>query len=159
MRLILAACACALLLSGVYVGLGGATYKPLEAADPCDPREPAAADERGVLEKVVVSALDGAACELRVTREELALALLEPGARAEFAERQGLSDEELEEIVKAGLERAVSDAEGRDELSSLEAGLLRQAVSVLPVAVAIDALQSSAGDSVIDAVRNLLDAA
>ncbi len=156
MKLILAACASALLLSGTYLALGGATYKPLEAADPCETRDPPADEERATLEKIVVSALDGAACELRVTREELALALLEPEARAEFAERQGLSDDELDELIKAGLERAVADAETRDELSSLESGLLRQAIDVLPVATAIDVLSSSAGRSVIDVIQDLL---
>jgi hypothetical protein len=159
MKLIAVACAFALLLSGVYVALGGATYKPLDAADPCDAREPPAGEERGALEQVVISALDGAACELRVTREELALALLEPEARAEFAERQGLSEEELDDLVKAGLERAVDDAESRDELSAFEAGLLSQAIGVLPVATAIDVLSSSAGRDVIDVIQDLLGAA
>lgn len=158
MRVVVIACVLAALLTGTYVALGGATYKPLEAADPCKPREQPV-DERGVLERIVISALDGAACELRVTREELALAVVDPEARAAFLERNDLDSDELEELVQAGLERAVADAESRDELSALEAGLLREAVGVLPVSVAIDILQSSAGRDAIDVIRDLIEAA
>lgn len=157
MRLVIYACVAAVILTGTYVALGGATYKPLEAADPCDPREQPAGDERGSLEKIAVSALDGAACELRVTREELALAVIEPEARADFLERNDLSSEELESVVQAGLERAVADAEDRGELSVIEAGLLREAIGVIPVSVAIDVLQSSAGREAIDVIRDLLE--
>lgn len=158
MKPIALACAFAVMLCGAYVALGGATYKPLEAADPCDPREQPADDERGVLEKIVVSALDGAACELRVTREDLTLAILEPDARASFLDRNNLSSDELEALVEAGLDRAVDDAVARDELGSFEAGLLREAVGVLPVSEVVDIVRSSAGQSVIGVIRDLLEA-
>lgn len=155
MRSIVVACACAVLLCGTYLALGGATYKPLEAADPCEPRELPEADERSVLEKIVASALDGAACELRVTREDLALAVVDPEARSAFLDRNNLTSEELETLVEAGLERAVSDAEDRDELGGFEATLLREAVGVLPVSEVVDVLRSSAGQSALGVIRDL----
>ncbi|CAN5541321.1 hypothetical protein BH10ACT11_BH10ACT11_11390 [soil metagenome] len=155
-RLLVAAVAVGVALLGGYLLLGGATYKPLPVNDPCSPRlEPEASQEQ-LLQRIVLSALDGAACELRVPREDLALALASEDGRAAFAERYGISDEETEAAVKAGLARAIDDAKDRDEISSFEAGLLSTATSRLPVGTVIDVLQSSAGKSVLDVAKSLL---
>jgi hypothetical protein len=151
-----AAIASAVVVIGIYLALGGATYKPLEVADPCDPRPEPAGEERGLAEQLALSALDGAACSLRVPREELALALATPEARAEFADQHNLSDESIEAAVDAGLERAIADAEADGDLSSLEAGLLRRAADAVPVGVVIDALQTSAGQSALEIAEDLL---
>ncbi|HKJ35131.1 MAG TPA: hypothetical protein VKA36_01065, partial [Solirubrobacterales bacterium] len=39
-----------------YLIAGGASYKPLEAADPCEPRPLAVLSERGIFEGIVLSA-------------------------------------------------------------------------------------------------------
>ena len=158
-RAVLAAgIACAAVVIGAYLALGGASYKPLEVADPCEPR-PEPAQERGLAEEIALSALDGAACSLRVPREELTLAIATPEARAEFAERYNLTDDEIEAAVDAGLERAIGDAEADGRLSGFEATLLREATGALPVGVVIDALQTSAGQSVLEVVQDLLEGA
>lgn len=144
-------------LLGAYLALGGATYKPLEVADPCDPRpEQTGAEERGLAEDLALSALDGAACALRVPREELALALATPEARAEFGEQYNLSDEEIESAVDSALARAVDDAEAEDRLSGFEAEILRRASDAVPVGLVIDALQTGTGESVLGIAEDLL---
>ena len=73
---VLAAIMLSAALAGSYVALGGGSYKPLSARDPCKPRVwPDTKNLSQVAEQLGLSALDGAACNLRVTREELALAL------------------------------------------------------------------------------------
>ena len=144
-------------LIAAYLALGGATYKPLEVANPCKPRPIEELREReDPLERLVLSALDGAACRLRVTREELILALATPEARAEFARAHHIGDEQIENAVRAGLERALGDARRTGEVSGFEALLLSQAIRRLPLSVLIDALQTGAGKTALDRLTDLL---
>ena len=85
-----------------------------------------------MLERIALSTLDGAACRLRVPREELALALASDEARAKFAAGHRISDAAIDDAVRSGLRRAVDDAVRLDMLSSLEASLLRQGVDGCP---------------------------
>lgn len=144
-------------LIAVYLALGGATYKPLEVADPCQPRSIEQLREReDVVELLFLSTLDGAACRLRVTREELTLALATPEARAEFARTHHVSDEQIEDAVRGGLERAVEDAQRVEAVSALEATLLREAIQRVPVSALIDALQTDPGESLLDLLSDLV---
>ena len=143
---------------GAYLALGGAEYQPLEVADPCEPRsvEELRSRDVGLLERIGLSALDGAACRLRVTREELALAVASEDARREFMARHRISDAGLEDAVRDGARRAIADERRLGSLSSLEASLLERAVDAVPVGTLLDALQSSRGRSVIDSLGDLL---
>ncbi len=145
-------------LVGAYLALGGAEYQPLEVADPCEPRsvEELRSREAGSLERIGLSALDGAACRLRVTREELALAVAGEDARREFVTRHRISDKGLEDAVRDGARRAIADEQRLGSLSSLEASLLKRVVDAVPVGTLLDALQSSRGRSVIDSLGDLL---
>ncbi|MBA3400470.1 MAG: hypothetical protein H0U05_00635, partial [Actinobacteria bacterium] len=59
-----------------YLALGGASFEPTPVADPCVTREWRDPDDpQAVLEQIVLSTLDGAACELGVTREDLVIAV------------------------------------------------------------------------------------
>ena len=125
-------------LVAAYLAAGGASYEPTPVADPCEPREwraPEGADE--AVEQFTLSALDGAACELQVSRETLAVALATEEGRQEFAASYGVDDAELEAAVHAGLARAVDDAERAGALDPLIASGLRAAVTNLPVDEAI----------------------
>lgn len=152
-------------LVGLNVALGGGSYKPLEVRDPCDPRP--WRDARGVdalTEQISLSALDGAACSLRVTREELALAVASADTRARFLREHRVSDAELAKALRQGARRAVNDAERANALSSSEASIARGVIGVLPIDTlieiagggenALDALQSGRG--VLGALRGLL---
>jgi AcrR family transcriptional regulator len=118
----------------VYLALGGASYAPAQVADPCvarDWRDPQGLEE--VAEQIALSGLDGAACELGVSREEMVLALANSDSRAQFAREHGISDERLEELVREGLLRAIDDAEQADALNATIADLLRGIARNVPV--------------------------
>jgi AcrR family transcriptional regulator len=129
-----------------YLALGGASYAPAKVADPCetrDWREPEGVEE--VAEQIALSGLDGAACELDVSREEMVLALANPDSRAQFAREHGISNERLEQLVRDGLLRAIDDAEEADALDPTLAGLLRGIVSNIPVDELLDLLEQLPG--------------
>jgi hypothetical protein len=141
MRAIALAAAAAVALVGVYLALGGASYAPAAVADPCAPR--ALGDRDGfeqVAEQIVLSALDGAACELGVSREEVVLAFSSRASLERFAQAQGASIETLEKLVRVGLTRALDDAERAQLLDARIADLLRGLVARVPVGQLLDLL-------------------
>jgi hypothetical protein len=130
----------------VYAALGGGSYEPTPVADPCrmrDWRDPGGLQE--VLEQVALSALDGAACELGVSREELVLALEDDESLDAFAAEHGISREDAEQAVSDGLSRAVDDAEEAGALSGFVAGLVRRAVEGVPPNLVLDLLERLQG--------------
>jgi hypothetical protein len=126
MRAIAWSTAAVVVLVLAYLALGGASYAPAKVTDPCTPR-----DWRGphglqeVAEQVVLSALDGAACDLRVSREDMVLALSSKDSREQFARANGISNERLEQLIHDGLVRSIDDAENAGALGSTTAALLR----------------------------------
>ena len=72
---LLGALAVSAVVVGAYAALGGASYKPTPVANPCVKREWRSGGLQTVLEQVVLSAADGAACSLGVSREDLVLAI------------------------------------------------------------------------------------
>jgi hypothetical protein len=143
---ILAALAAVAAVVVPYVALGGATYEPAEVADPCVTREwrdPGALEE--VLEQIVLSALDGAACELGVSREDLVLAVRSEDALDDFAEEHGLTRDDAEQAVEDGLLRAVDDAEEAGALSASIAGLARRLVGSVPPWLLLETLDRLSG--------------
>lgn len=142
-----------------YLLAGGASYKPLTVADPCDSRPLSVLAERGVFEGIALSALDGAACRLQVTREELTAALTDPEALEEFSAEHQLEQAEVEAAVRAGLLRAVEDAEVEGLLSPTIAPIARAAAENAPIAAVIDLFEALPGNpslaEVIAAVSEL----
>jgi len=135
--------ACAAVL-GAYLALGGGSYEPSAVADPCQPR-PLASDPEGtdeVVQRIALSALDGAACELRVTREDLLAALADPEVRTRFLDQNRISDETLEAAVRAGLDRAYDDAVAAGQLDGIDAILIGEAIELVPTSVIVDIAQS-----------------
>jgi hypothetical protein len=141
MRAIGWAAAAALALVVVYLALGGASYAPAKVADPCAHREwrnPKGLEK--VAEQIVLSALDGAACELGVSREEIVLAFAGRDSLKRFAREHGISERELEELVRSGLLRAVDDAERAGAINATVADLLRGVARRIPVGGLLDLL-------------------
>jgi hypothetical protein len=129
----------AIVLVGAYLAAGGATYEPVKSQNPCNPRpwhNPG--DLQQIAEQFTLSALDGAACQLGVTRETLARALATPEARERFAKKYGIDDERLAKAIRAGLLRAVDDAEEAGALPSILATPARVAVEHVPLEQAIE---------------------
>jgi hypothetical protein len=141
MRPVIWSAAAAAGLVAVYLALGGASYAPAQVADPCAPRdwrEPEGFAEVG--EQIVLSALDGAACELGVSREEVVLAVATEGSLARIQRELGISAAEFERLVRSGLLRAVDDAVQAGALNATVAGLLRGLVRRVPVDEVLDLL-------------------
>jgi hypothetical protein len=129
-----------------YLALGGASYEPTPVADPCVAREwRDPGDLQAVLEQIVLSALDGAACELGVSREDLVLALRDEASLDAFAAEHGLSRADAERAVHDGLERAVHDAEEAGSLSGLAVSLVSRAVESVPPWLLLEALERLGG--------------
>jgi len=138
------AIAASLALVGAYLAAGGSSYAPAKTQDPCKPRpwrDPEGLEQ--IAEQFSLSALDGAACELGVSRETLARALATPASRERFTQRYGIDDAELARAIRAGLLRAVDDAERAGALSPFLAGPLRATLRQIPVDQAIELIQNA----------------
>ena len=133
MRAIAYSTAAVLVLVGLYLALGGASYAPAKVAEPCAPRSWRSPQGfEAVAEQIVLSALDGAACQLHVSREDMVLALANPDSRAQFVREHHISNSELESLVSTGLKRSIDDAENAGALNSTLARVLRAVVGHLP---------------------------
>jgi hypothetical protein len=85
------------------------------------------------VQRIVLDGLDGAACELGVTREQLVLSL---------DERSGYTidwdKETIEKAVRAGLLKSVDEAENRGSVPGLLATVVRQIIERAPIAWLIE---------------------
>jgi hypothetical protein len=153
--LVFSAIVASLVLVGAYLAAGGSSYAPAKVQDPCQDRpwrDPQGIEQ--IAEQFSLSALDGAACELGVTRETLARALATPRSREHFTQRYGISDAELAEAIRAGLLRAVDDAEEAGALNPLVAVPLREVLKRIPVDEAIELIQDAR--TLLDNVQSFL---
>jgi hypothetical protein len=98
-----------------------------------------------VAEQVVLSAIDGAACKLGVSREAIVLAFANRARLQRFSRQHHITERRLEELLRAGLLRAVDDAERAGQLSSTVANLVRVLVQRVPVGGLLDLLQQLPG--------------
>lgn len=145
----------AVVLVGAYLAAGGSSYTPVKPQDPCKHRawrNPEGLQQ--IAEQFTLSALDGAACQLGVSRETLARALATPESRERFTERYGISDEELARAVRAGLLRAVDDAEEAGALNPLLAVPLRETLKNIPLDQAIELINNA--ESLLDSAQSFL---
>lgn len=153
--LVLGSIAAALVLVGAYLAAGGSSYEPAKTQDPCKHRpwrNPEGLQE--IAQQFTLSALDGAACELGVSRETLARALATPEARERFTERYGIGDARLARAIRAGLLRAVDDAEEAGALSPLIAAPLRATLRSIPLDRAIELINDA--EAIFDQAQNFL---
>lgn len=153
--LVVGAVVASLVLVGAYLAAGGSSYEPEKVQDPCSPRpwsNPQGLSE--IANQFTVSALDGAACQLGVSREVLARALATPEARERFKEKYGITDAKLAKAVRAGLVRAVDDAEEAGALSPILAVPLRETVQRIPLDQAIEFINDA--ESLLGNVNSLL---
>ena len=128
LAILLALLVAAVVLLAVELGKGAAGAVPPKIADPCKPRggEPHGID--ATIQRIVLDGLDGAACRLHTTREELVLSLApETGIKRRWDEHT------IEVALRAGLLRAVDDAERRGDLPSFLAPVARRLVESVPI--------------------------
>ncbi|MDX6595138.1 MAG: hypothetical protein QOI72_520 [Solirubrobacterales bacterium] len=144
-----------LALVGIYLAAGGSSYTPAKSQDPCRHRAWTNPEGLGeIANQFSISALDGAACQLGVTRETLARALATPQARERFTQRYGIDDAKLARAVRAGLLRAVDDAEEAGALSPFLAGPLRGTIEEVPLDRAIELINNA--NSLLGNVQSFL---
>jgi hypothetical protein len=126
-------------LIAVELALGARDFGRVELAAACP--APTSQLEGGgfdrTTQRIVLSALSEAACELGTTREELVLSL-SPRTGSRYG---SWSDEELERALRAGLIRAVDDARSRGEIGSVEARVLRELAERAPVQLILEAAE------------------
>jgi hypothetical protein len=145
----------AVALVAIYLAAGGSSYEPAKSQNPCQHRAWSNPEGLGeIANQFSISALDGAACQLGVTREALARALASPEARERFSERYGIDDEKLARAVRAGLLRAIEDAEDAGALSPLIAGPLRATVEEIPLDQAIELINNA--ESLLGGAESIL---
>ena len=132
MRLVALAVVVALALAALYTALGGGDYEPTPVADPCASRErPRSGDILDPAQRATLAVLDGAACDLGMSREQVLLDLIRE------RNPQGVSDDRVRDAVLAGIDRA----EREDVLGRTEATVLRFAVRAGGVQVLLDQLR------------------
>jgi hypothetical protein len=129
-----------------YLAAGGSSYTPEQVANPCEQREwrdPGTIQE--IAEQFSLSAADGAACELGVSREELVQALPTEEGRERFQEEHDIGPDEFARAIRAGLLRALDDAESAGAISPLFAGPLRATIEDIPLDQAIELVEGASG--------------
>jgi hypothetical protein len=126
---------------GVQVAAGGPEFAPHRAADPCAERsvEPVSGGIDGLGEQLVLLGLDGAACRLGTSREELVLRLGGPGER---------TDAEVD-ALRGGLRDAVDRLEREDRLPPVSQ-LAEEALAQADIPELAKSLIRALPDSVID---------
>jgi hypothetical protein len=138
--LIVASIVASAALVATFLALGGSSYAPAKVRDPCvqRPWPPNTNGLQDTAQQFTLSALDGTACKLHVSRETLVLALTTAQGRERFAD-----DPRLQEAVRAGLERAIDDGEQAGALSPLVADGLRQLARNAPVDQVVGLIQDA----------------
>jgi hypothetical protein len=126
-------------LVGAFLALGGSSYAPAKVRDPCKPRHwRTGGGLQQSAEQFTLSALDGTACELHVSRETLLVALATPQGRERFA-----GDPRLKAAVRAGLTRAIDDGERAGVLNPLVADGLRALARNAPVSEVVELIRDA----------------
>jgi hypothetical protein len=116
--------AAAAVLVGVELANGAAHAGEVHLANPCKPRTFAG----DALQRVVLNGIDGAACRLHISREQLVLSV---GGSSPF--HTHWTKKQIEVALRAGLLRAVDDAERRGDLPPLLAGPMRKLIETAPI--------------------------
>jgi len=115
-------------LIGVELGLGALDEPSPKIANPCQPRAGRSGGIDTTIQRIVLDGLDGAACRLHTTREELVLSI----GGGSLAPRQW-DEHTVEAALRAGLLRSVDAAEQRGDVPSFLAPALRGLVERAPL--------------------------
>jgi hypothetical protein len=128
-RLVLAALAAAALsLIAIEFALGAASFGKPRLADPCTAREgPSGGGLNGTIERLARATLDGAACELHTTREELVLSFVPAAGTHKIR----WTKQTIDRALRAGLNRAAHNLAGNGIIGDALAFTLSRAVAPL----------------------------
>ena len=133
----------ALGLLGAELAAGARDVGEFVAEDPCtappDPYEGDGLDAS--IQRIALSTLNGAACELGTTRERLVLSLDDSNPYGDVT----WDDEQLEQALRAGAHRAIDDANDRDAIPGWVAAALGFLVDRAPVGWLTDRIDLPGG--------------
>ena len=120
--------AAVIVLVAVELGKGAAAEPGPKLAKPCHERPGRTGGFDATVQRLVLDGLDGAACRLHTTREELVLSLApETGVHRRWDQHT------IEVAVRAGLLQAVDRAERRGDIPGFAAPLLRRLIETAPL--------------------------
>ena len=139
MKIVAALLAAAVVLLAVELGLGAWGFGEVKRVDPCTATTPSlGSGVDATLQRIVLDGLNGAACRLHTTREELVDSLGSSGSKR-------WSDEQIQVAVRAGLVQAIDKAENRGDVPGILAGLLRETAKHAPIKFLIENGSSLSG--------------
>lgn len=115
-------------LVGVEIGKGALHEPSPKIANPCEPRHGRTGGFDTTVQRIVLDGLDGAACRLHTTREELVLSI---GGGSEAPRHW--DEHTVEVALRAGLLRSVDAAVQRGDVPGFLAPALRGLVERLPL--------------------------
>jgi hypothetical protein len=116
-------------LVGVELGRGALDEPSPKIANPCQPREGPTGGIDATIQRIVLDGLDGAACRLHTTREELVLSLGGSG----LGVTRRWDAHTIEVALRAGLLRSVDAAVQRGDVPEFLAPALRGIVERAPI--------------------------
>jgi MFS family permease len=128
----------AVVLVAVELTNGARDVGVFEAVDPCT-ASPDTYPGRGldaVVQRIGLSALNGAACELGTTRERFVLSLDPKSGYDDVS----WDEKTAEQALRAGAHRAIDDADERDSIPGLVASALRFVVDRAPIGWLVERL-------------------
>jgi hypothetical protein len=132
MKILAGLLAAAVVFLAIELGLGAWSFGEVSREDPCTATSPnLGGGVDAAIQRIVLDGLNGAACRLHTTREELVGSL--GGSNT-----SGFTDAQIEKAVRAGLVRAIDESEDRGDLPGVVAGLLREAAKHAPVKFLIE---------------------
>jgi hypothetical protein len=126
MKVVVGLLVAAVIFLAVELGMGAWGFGEVKRVDPCTAKAPSLGGGLDAgLQRIVLDGLNGAACRLHTTREDLVAALGGGSSR--------WSDEQLQQAVRLGLVHAVDEAEARGDIPGIVAPLLREAAKHAPI--------------------------
>jgi hypothetical protein len=118
--------AAAIVFLAVELGMGAWSFGAVKRVDPCTATTPSlGSGVDATLQRIVLDGLNGAACRLHTTREQLVQSLGSGPSR--------WSQEQIQAAVRAGLVQAIDRAEHRGDVPGILAGVLREAAKHAPI--------------------------
>jgi len=126
----------------IEFGQGASSYGTVKTQDPCTAEVtfPGSGLD-ATLQRIALSGLNGAACELHTTREEFVLSFApEAGGTPIKWDRAT-----IERATRSGLLRAVNDAHDQGRIGGITAFVLRQIVERAPLDWLLDKAGSLSG--------------
>ncbi len=117
-------------LVGVELGKGATRSVSPSIANPCRARAPfTGGGIDGVIQRIVLDGLDGAACRLETSREELVLSL-RPGTGVRLSQADRST---AEAAIRAGLLRSVDEANRRGDIPGFLVPAVRRLIETAPI--------------------------